>query len=190
VRYFDVLSVCLSVHFVSMMPSRKINILLAHGILRYTLCPYASLGILKLVQQRLFVGLVVFVDDDLGLFVPFCHWNGPSAEDRYATDALLGEHVMQDGCAHQAGCACEYEMHCSCELGQVLVGLTFSSDEQSSSGCFAIILDLLRRRVSASMVVSQFEQGVIRSNDNDAICACETFVSASFEVSQSVEIRW
>jgi hypothetical protein len=80
-------------------------------VLRHSQRPHHPLSILQLFQQRIVVVLEVFVDDDMGLVVSFCHGDWPSAEDGDAAYALHSEHVVENTCADEAGSACEDEMH-------------------------------------------------------------------------------
>jgi hypothetical protein len=86
--------------------------LLVNIILANAQRPYTTLRVSQLIKQRFVVRLEVFVDDDFGLVVPLCHLDWPPAEDRNPADALLRQHVVENRCANEAGCAREDEMHC------------------------------------------------------------------------------
>lgn len=97
------------------MKTHSRDVLFVDGVLGYTQCPNTAMSILELIQERLVVLVEVLMNDDLGFLVPFCHLDWSSAKDRYATDALLRKHVVEDGCANKARCASEDKMHDCCD---------------------------------------------------------------------------
>jgi hypothetical protein len=83
-----------------------------HSVLGDTQGPNASMRVLELLEQCRVVLLEVLMYDDLDpVFVSFCHLDRSPAEDRYARDAVVNEHLMEHAGANEAGGTCEDEVH-------------------------------------------------------------------------------
>jgi hypothetical protein len=83
------------ISYLSLLHPVDSNTLFVHVVLRSAESPNTSLRILQLLQQCLSVRVVVLVDDNLRLVVPFRHLDWSPAQNGYAADALLSEHIVE-----------------------------------------------------------------------------------------------